>query len=167
MAGFAGGPAAARGRRALDATLNLVPFIDLLSCCIAFLLITAVWTSVARVDVTTGGGARCVNEDGPPVPPAWTLYLARDGWTLRSRAGEALAATRATLPSLLRAHAVAEPLVVHAADDVAYATVVDAVDRARTAGIVTVAFGDLDCRRCLPRGRGASARGGGGWLRAA
>ena len=68
MAGFAGGPAAARGRRALDATLNLVPFIDLLSCCIAFLLITAVWTTVARVDVSTGGGATCVNEDGPPEP---------------------------------------------------------------------------------------------------
>ena len=144
MAGFAGGPAAARGRRALDATLNLVPFIDLLSCCIAFLLITAVWTTVARVDVSTAGAASCVNEDGPPKPPAWTLYIARDGWTLRSRDGAALAATRATLGSLLRAHAVADPLIVHAGDDVAYATVVDAVDRARTAGIVTVAFADLD-----------------------
>lgn len=144
MAGFAGGPAAARGRRALDATLNLVPFIDLLSCCIAFLLITAVWTTVARVDVATAGAASCVNEDGPPPPPAWTLDIARDGWTLRSRDGTALVATRATLASLLRAHAVADPLIVHAGDDVAYATVVDAVDRARTAGIVTVAFADLD-----------------------
>ena len=29
----------------LDAAINLVPFIDLLSCCISFLLITAVWVN--------------------------------------------------------------------------------------------------------------------------
>ena len=48
MAG--GGPApesGKKGKKALDATLNLVPFIDLLSCCISFLLITAVWTQIA------------------------------------------------------------------------------------------------------------------------
>ncbi len=35
----------------MDAEINLVPFIDLLSCCICFLLITAVWTEVAKIDV--------------------------------------------------------------------------------------------------------------------
>jgi biopolymer transport protein TolR len=139
MASLAGVPGGARGRRALNATVNLVPFIDLLSCCIAFLLITAVWTTVARVDVTTAGGADCVNEDGPPKPPAWTLDLGREGWTLRG-AGVALPATRATLAALLREHAVGEPLVVHASDGVAYATVVDAIDLTRTAGIRTVAL---------------------------
>lgn len=139
MASFAGVPAAVRGRRALDATLNLVPFIDLLSCCIAFLLITAVWTTLARVDVTQAGGASCVNEDGPPAP-SWTLYVARDGWTLRAPDGAALMATRATLATLLRAHAVADPLVVRAADGVAYATVVDALDRARSAGIRVISL---------------------------
>jgi biopolymer transport protein ExbD len=38
------------GRRTLDFDLNLVPFIDLLSCCIAFLLITAAWTQLARLE---------------------------------------------------------------------------------------------------------------------
>jgi biopolymer transport protein TolR len=139
MASLAGVPGGARGRRALNATVNLVPFIDLLSCCIAFLLITAVWTTVARVDVTTAGGADCVNEDGPPKPPAWTLDLGREAWTLRGE-GVALPATRATLAALLREHAVGEPLVVHASDGVAYATVVDAIDLTRTAGIRTVAL---------------------------
>ncbi|HEX9105127.1 MAG TPA: biopolymer transporter ExbD, partial [Polyangia bacterium] len=123
MAGFAGVPTAARGRRALDATLNLVPFIDLLSCCIAFLLITAVWTTLARLDVAPAGGAGDV-EDARPASPSWTMYVARDGWSLRAPDGAALAATRATLPALLRARAVAEPLVVRAGDAVAYATVV-------------------------------------------
>jgi biopolymer transport protein TolR len=133
-------PASARGRRALDASLNLVPFIDLLSCCIAFLLITAVWTTLARVDVVNGGASATAAEEGPPPPPAWTLYVARDGWSLRAPDGAATVATRATLPSLLHEHAVGEPLIVRAADGVAYANVVDALDRARAAGIRVISL---------------------------
>src|SRR4030088_214870 len=44
------------GKKALDAELNLVPFIDLLSCCISFLLITAVWTQIAGLQVSSSGG---------------------------------------------------------------------------------------------------------------
>jgi biopolymer transport protein TolR len=44
------------GKKALDAELNLVPFIDLLSCCISFLLITAVWTQIAGLQVAASGG---------------------------------------------------------------------------------------------------------------
>jgi biopolymer transport protein TolR len=44
------------GKKALDAELNLVPFIDLLSCCISFLLITAVWTQIAGLQVASSGG---------------------------------------------------------------------------------------------------------------
>jgi biopolymer transport protein TolR len=44
------------GKKPLDAELNLVPFIDLLSCCISFLLITAVWTQIAGLQVSSSGG---------------------------------------------------------------------------------------------------------------
>jgi biopolymer transport protein TolR len=44
------------GKKPLDAELNLVPFIDLLSCCISFLLITAVWTQIAGLQVASSGG---------------------------------------------------------------------------------------------------------------
>ena len=44
------GPAPS-GKRVMDAEINLVPFIDLLTCCICFLLISAVWTQVAKIDV--------------------------------------------------------------------------------------------------------------------
>src|SRR5438094_9159111 len=44
------------GKKALDAELNLVPFIDLLSCCISFLLITAVWTQIAGLQISSSGG---------------------------------------------------------------------------------------------------------------
>jgi biopolymer transport protein TolR len=56
MAGAAPQPAGKGGKKSLDAELNLVPFIDLLSCCISFLLITAVWTQIAGLQVASSGG---------------------------------------------------------------------------------------------------------------
>src|SRR5881275_820281 len=56
MAGASPHPAVHGGKKALDAELNLVPFIDLLSCCISFLLITAVWTQIAGLQVSSSGG---------------------------------------------------------------------------------------------------------------
>lgn len=37
------------GRKKVDADLNLVPFIDLLSVCILFLLMTAVWVHISKM----------------------------------------------------------------------------------------------------------------------
>jgi biopolymer transport protein ExbD len=84
-----------------------------------------------------------VHEDGTP-PPSWTLEVDRDGWTLRAPDGAGLAATRATLTTLLRARAVGDPLTVRAQDGVAYATVVEALDGARSAGIRVVALTGAD-----------------------
>ena len=56
MAGAAPQPTGKGGKKALDANLNLVPFIDLLSCCISFLLITAVWTQIGSLQVASSGG---------------------------------------------------------------------------------------------------------------
>ena len=57
-------------KKALDAVVNVVPFIDLLSCCLSFLLITAVWTQVGKLQVSQSGGPN----DTPP-PPNKTLQL--------------------------------------------------------------------------------------------
>ncbi|MCO4760876.1 MAG: biopolymer transporter ExbD [Myxococcales bacterium] len=45
-----GGAASGKGGVA-DASLNVVPFIDLLICLICFLVISAAWTSLSRIDV--------------------------------------------------------------------------------------------------------------------
>ena len=42
-------------KKPLHAELNLVPYIDLLTCMVAFLLITAVWTQLARLEVQQRG----------------------------------------------------------------------------------------------------------------
>lgn len=64
MGGAAPVESGKKGKKSLDAELNLVPFIDLLSCLISFLLITAVWTQISSVRVASTGGLS--NEEQPP-----------------------------------------------------------------------------------------------------
>jgi biopolymer transport protein ExbD len=52
-------------RRSLDSEINMIPMIDLLMVTISFLLITAVWTHMARVDMDAQVAGR-----PPDVPPA-------------------------------------------------------------------------------------------------
>jgi biopolymer transport protein TolR len=86
-----------RKKKALDAVINVVPAIDLLSCCIAFLLFTAVWTQISRLQVQSMGAG------GPP-PTAEqqkqlqiTLSLTEKGLVLSTSAGASI-----DLPSLGR-----------------------------------------------------------------
>jgi len=62
------------GKRPLDAELNLVPFIDLLVCCICFLLITAVWSQMARIKATQTGPSSSIT-DPDKVPPELEVNL--------------------------------------------------------------------------------------------
>jgi biopolymer transport protein TolR len=50
MAGGGGSPTSGR-RKNLDAEINLVPFIDLLSMCICFLLMTAIWVEIGSIQI--------------------------------------------------------------------------------------------------------------------
>ncbi len=43
------------GKKALDAAINLVPFIDLMAVTISFLIMTAVWTQIGRLQVSSSG----------------------------------------------------------------------------------------------------------------
>ncbi|RME30315.1 MAG: biopolymer transporter ExbD [Deltaproteobacteria bacterium] len=43
------------GKKQLNVELNLVPFIDLLTCLICFLLMAAVWIQVGKISVTQSG----------------------------------------------------------------------------------------------------------------
>ena len=38
------------GKKDVDAEIPLIPFIDLLLCCVMFLLVTAVWNKLARIN---------------------------------------------------------------------------------------------------------------------
>ena len=89
MGGAAPTPSGKGGKKALDAAVNLVPFIDLLSCCLAFLLITAVWTQLARMDVTQKSKAPSGAVDEPPTPTVTlTLFINSDGFIFSKSTGE-------------------------------------------------------------------------------
>src|SRR5476651_2404388 len=53
------------GKKSVNADLNLVPYIDLLTCMVAFLLITAVWSQLARLEAHQKGQGQA-GEETPP-----------------------------------------------------------------------------------------------------
>jgi len=46
------------GKKSLNVELNIVPFIDLMSCLTAFLLVTAVWVNIAQINIQPKGKNR-------------------------------------------------------------------------------------------------------------
>jgi biopolymer transport protein ExbD len=89
MGGAAPTPTGKGGKKALDAAINLVPFIDLLSCCLSFLLITAVWTQLARMDVSQKGqGAAGASDEQHEQTVQLTVYVDKDGYTFAKSTGE-------------------------------------------------------------------------------
>jgi biopolymer transport protein ExbD len=124
-------------KRAVDANVNLVPFIDLLSACISFLLLTAVWVQIGHVPAHSPGGGELENPTQPVL-----LALQRDGCSvddvmLPPKNGECD-------PVALRDRLDRAPLRVldlHAADGVAYRQLVAAMDVARSAGYEDISVG--------------------------
>jgi biopolymer transport protein ExbD len=45
-------------KKSLNVDLNLVPFIDLMSCITTFLMVAAVWVNIAQLDIKPAGKAR-------------------------------------------------------------------------------------------------------------
>jgi biopolymer transport protein ExbD len=76
MAGVDVGGGGGKGKRALDSEINMIPFIDLLMVTIAFLLITAVWSHMARInaDAQVPGPPR-PDVEQQDIPPEKVLHL--------------------------------------------------------------------------------------------
>jgi biopolymer transport protein ExbD len=71
------------GRKAVDSELNLVPYIDLLTCMVVFLLMTAVWTQLARIDVTQKGQAQSAEQtDEKPPETRLVVVVNEDGFLI-------------------------------------------------------------------------------------
>src|ERR687898_168437 len=50
------------GKKPLDASINLVPFIDLMAVTISFLIMTAVWTQIGKLQVSQSGASSVEQE---------------------------------------------------------------------------------------------------------
>ena len=72
------------GKRAVDTEINLTSFIDLLSCLIAFLLATAVWSQIAALQIDQ---APAGDESPVDLPQGLSLkvYLNERGFTVSGK----------------------------------------------------------------------------------
>ncbi|MCC7538965.1 MAG: biopolymer transporter ExbD [Deltaproteobacteria bacterium] len=78
------------GKKPVDSEVNMIPMIDLLMCCIMFLLVTAVWSQLARINSNQAvPGQGSPDQDSVPQEPSIKLFLQvrGAGYTLADTAG--------------------------------------------------------------------------------
>ncbi len=143
-----------RKRKSLDATINVVPAIDLLSCCITFLLYTAVWTQISRLQVQQfGSGAPEPVQTETQKTLLVTLAVGERGMNLSTsgglsvdipldRAGAEVRQDYRTLSERLKTlksqHPDAAAVTVAAEDTVNYGDLVHVIDTCMGQGLVSV-----------------------------
>jgi biopolymer transport protein ExbD len=78
------------GKKSVDHSIPLVPFIDLLLCCVMFLLVTAVWNQLARLNANQQQPGQPQMDTPPPEEPQIKLILQvqNSGYVLATTAGD-------------------------------------------------------------------------------
>jgi len=92
------------GRKSLDSEINMIPMIDLLMVTISFLLITAVWTHMSRIDASAQVPGQTKIDDKPPPPPEKQLHVemrSPDKFTLVWKQGGAVVGEQIDVPRKL------------------------------------------------------------------
>ena len=59
----------------VDVELNVVPFIDLMSCLTAFLLVTAVWSQFKQISIKPKGLSRNIEKETDPKEEVFASVL--------------------------------------------------------------------------------------------
>lgn len=67
------------GKKSVDSDIPLVPFIDLLLCCVMFLLVTAVWNQLARINANQQQPGQNAPDEPPPQEQQIKLILQVQG----------------------------------------------------------------------------------------
>lgn len=141
------------GKKPVDSEIPLIPFIDLLLCCVMFLLVTAVWNQLARIDANQQQPGQAANEPPPEEKIKVILQVQASGYTLSSTAGDSVAIPKSgdkfdvdQLRERLQERKKLEPnrrdLVVAPEDGVIYADVVEAMDTVVGEGFPDMSLSD-------------------------
>ena len=143
------------GKKSVDQEIPLIPFIDLLFCCVMFLLATAVWNQMARISANQSVPGQAAQEDQPPPEERVKLILQvqASGYTLASTAGDSISIPKngdeynvAELASKLQERKRLEPnrqdIIVAPEDGVRYEEVVRAMDMVVGEGFPQMSLGD-------------------------
>ena len=91
MGGAAAEPTGKGGKKSLDANINLVPYIDMLMTIMTFLMMTAVWTKIAMLEVqnASGGAEAQPEEPDPNKPKAVMVLVGKEQVTIQEEGAEA------------------------------------------------------------------------------
>jgi len=142
------------GKKSVDSEIPLIPFIDLLLCCVMFLLVTAVWNRLARLDANQQVPSPNAIDQTPPEPQIMLyLQVQQTGYTIASSAGERIEIPKngdeydgETLRTRLQERRAAEPnrhdIIVAPEDGVRYADVIAGMDIALGEGYTEVSLSD-------------------------
>jgi biopolymer transport protein ExbD len=141
------------GKKSVDSDIPLVPFIDLLLCCVMFLLVTAVWNQLARIDANQKQPGQAANEPPPEEMIKVILQVQATGYVIASTAGDRVEIPKAgdkydvdQLRERLQERKKLEPnrrdLVVAPEDGVIYADVVEAMDTVVGEGFPDMSLSD-------------------------
>jgi biopolymer transport protein ExbD len=144
------------GRKPLQFEPNLVPYIDLLTCMVAFLLITSIWTQLARLEVAQKGQGEA---DGAELadPFRVAVLVSADGFNLIvkddqkpiPKRGAALDYARLVdeLKAVKAAHPDTSDIQVLSEDAILFDVLVQTMDAAMSAGFPGISLLDAASNR--------------------
>jgi biopolymer transport protein TolR len=91
MGGAAAEPTSKGGKKSLDANINLVPYIDLLMTIMTFLMMTAIWSQIAMLEVqnASGGQDQQTEAPDPNAPKPVIVVLSAAGASIQEEGSEA------------------------------------------------------------------------------
>lgn len=152
-------------KRSVDVHLNIVPFIDLMSCLTAFLLVTAVWTNLAQISIKPKGVARDNMENLQPNEEIQASILIQENtiWVGLSRINEFRQIKKegeeydwAALREVLVEHKEnhfqdRESIEVAAEDSITYQAIISVMDTAIDAGFKDVGLADPSSLSARPQ----------------
>ena len=142
--------------KGVDVEINVVPFIDLMSCLTAFLLVTAVWSQFAQINIKPKGlGKDATKQVDEDIKIYSSILLTGNeiwvGLTVGDRRQISNTADGYDWGSLedaleeykdMPAFEARTDIELAAEDDVTYQAVVDAMDRAVVKGFRDIGFVD-------------------------
>jgi biopolymer transport protein TolR len=138
------------GKKALSADLNLVPYIDLLTCMVAFLLITAVWSQLAQLSVKEKGKGLSADDNLPMAK--MVLLVGGEGFNLTvgddqqalPKKGEAydFVGLADSLKKAKKSHPDKDDVQIAAEDSVVFEPLAQVMDAVIAAGFPAVSLTD-------------------------
>jgi biopolymer transport protein ExbD len=159
-------------KKSVNVHLNIVPFIDLLSCLTAFLLVTAVWSNLAQITIKPKGIARSAEKTLDEEEPVRASILIQENtiWVGLSRINDFRQIPRSGssdpcpldydwkgLSDLLKEHKESsyftdrDDIEVAAEDKICYQAIIATMDTAIGAGFFDVGLADPSSLSAKPQ----------------